>query len=54
MAADFFNEITAKEGLFALMPERIRKSWGWVSKAKGYPANKIDPLSVVDTRFLPQ
>jgi NitT/TauT family transport system substrate-binding protein len=50
----FFNEITQKEGLFALTQDRVKTSWDWVSRAKGFAPTKINPMTTVDTRFIPQ
>jgi NitT/TauT family transport system substrate-binding protein len=48
----FLNENTERDGLGVYAPERVRKSWEWVSKANNYPLDKMDPMSVVDGRFV--
>jgi NitT/TauT family transport system substrate-binding protein len=48
----FFNEISQRDGLGMYAPDRVKSSWEWVSKANNYPANKLDPMSVIDSRFV--
>lgn len=47
------NEISEKEGLGAFEPGLVKETWKWVAQSQELPADKIDPLSVVDTSFLP-
>lgn len=48
------NEISAKTGLGAFDAKLLAASWGWVSKAMKYPADKVDPEKLVDRGFLPK
>jgi len=45
------NEITARDGLGTFSPDLVRKTWEWVAKANNYPADKLDPMSVVSTKY---
>ncbi len=48
------NEISAKTGIGAFDAKLLSASWGWVSKAMKYPADKVDPEKLVDRSFLPK
>jgi NitT/TauT family transport system substrate-binding protein len=48
------NEISAKDGMGALEPALVAKTWSWVAKAQDLPADKIKPLSVVAPGFTPK
>ena len=45
------NEITARDGLGTFSPDLVRQTWDWVSKANNYPADKLDPMSVISTKY---
>ena len=46
-----FNEFTEPGGLGGFVPAHVRKTWEWVARANGYPLDKLDPMSAVDTSF---
>lgn len=48
------NEVSAKTGVGAFEPALLKATWGWVSKAMSYPADKVDPEKLVDRSFLPK
>ena len=48
------NEISARTGLGAFDPKLLAATWGWVSKAMKYPADKVSPEKLVDRSFLPK
>jgi NitT/TauT family transport system substrate-binding protein len=48
----FLNEITRRDGLGVFNAERVKKSWEWVAAVNNYPLSKIDPMSVIDARFV--
>jgi NitT/TauT family transport system substrate-binding protein len=50
--AFMFNEISERDGLGAFTPGQVKKTWDWVSRANNYPADKIDPMTVVTTKFV--
>lgn len=41
------NEITEKDGMGAITPELLAKSWSWVAKAQGLPEDALDLSTVV-------
>lgn len=47
-----FNEFTKRDGLGVFAPARVKETWDWVSKANGFPPDKIDPMSAVSMKFL--
>ena len=47
------NDISEKYGLGAFEPTLVGETWKWVAESNNFPKDKIDPLSVVDTSFLP-
>lgn len=48
------NEISARTGLGAFDPKLLAATWGWVSKAMKYPADKVNPEKLVDRSYLPK
>ena len=48
------NEVSAKTGVGAFDPALLKATWGWVSKAMNYPADKVDPEKLVDRSFAPK
>lgn len=48
-----FNEVTQRDGLGALTPERLKATWARVAAAQGLNVSKLDPETVVDRRFAP-
>ena len=46
------NEITAKNGFGTFEPSLVQASWKWVAQSQGYPADKINPMDMVDTSFV--
>ncbi len=47
------NEITKKDGWGSFSAERVRTTWDWVAKSQGLPGSALDPMSVIDMKFLP-
>ncbi len=46
------NEISARDGIGNFSVERVKQTWEFVSKANNYPANKIDPLTVISGKYV--
>jgi NitT/TauT family transport system substrate-binding protein len=46
------NEISKRTGLGAFDPELVADTWKWVAASQDYPANKINPESVIDRSLL--
>jgi NitT/TauT family transport system substrate-binding protein len=46
------NEVSQRDGLGALTPVLLNATWGWVAKSMHYSADKVDPQSLIDSRFL--
>ncbi|CAG2150654.1 Riboflavin-binding protein RibY [Cupriavidus yeoncheonensis] len=47
------NEITRKDGWGAFDAARVRATWDWVARSQGLPGNALDPMSVIDAKYLP-
>lgn len=47
------NEISARTGLGKFDPVLVKDAWSWVARSQNFPADRIDPLSVVDRSFAP-
>ncbi|MGO4329252.1 MULTISPECIES: ABC transporter substrate-binding protein [unclassified Cupriavidus] len=47
------NEISKKDGRGNFSPERVNATWDWVAKSQGLSSNVLDPMVVIDTRYLP-
>lgn len=47
-----FNEVSDRDGLGALTPERVTQTWDWASQAEGIPTDSLDPEVVVDRSLL--
>ncbi|TBU97348.1 ABC transporter substrate-binding protein [Stutzerimonas kirkiae] len=45
------NEISASEGNTSFDGKRLAITWEWVAKAQEIPLDRLDPSSVVDSRF---
>ena len=48
------NEFSDKHGIGALEPGLLATTWEWVAKSQSLDPNAVDPMSVVDTSFLPK
>ncbi|QDY70852.1 ABC transporter substrate-binding protein [Qingshengfaniella alkalisoli] len=47
------NEVTERDGLGVLLPERLAATWARVAEAQGLDASALDPETMVDRSFLP-
>jgi NitT/TauT family transport system substrate-binding protein len=45
------NEISAKDGLGVFEPALLKKTWEWVALSENYPADRINPETLVDRSF---
>ena len=48
------NEISKAEGYGTFTPARVATTWEWTAKAQNMPLDKLDPQSVVVSRFAPK
>lgn len=48
-----FNEVTEELGHGSLDPERLVRTWGWVSKAQSLDPAALDPETIVNRQFIP-
>jgi NitT/TauT family transport system substrate-binding protein len=48
----FFNEHTKRDGLGVFNPARVKSSWEFVAKGSNYSLNKMDPMSVINGKFI--
>ncbi len=48
-----FNEVTEKDGLGTIEPERLAATWSRVAAAQGLDPAVLDPESIVDRSFMP-
>ncbi|MBD8094600.1 ABC transporter substrate-binding protein [Pseudomonas fluorescens] len=48
------NEISQRDGLGHFEPGLLNKTWAWVAKSMNYPMDRVDPQSLVDSRFINQ
>jgi NitT/TauT family transport system substrate-binding protein len=48
----FINETSQRTGLGVFAPDLVKKTWDWVAKANNYAPNKLDPMSIIDARFI--
>lgn len=48
------NSISKKDGLGKFEPALLNKTWEWVAKSMKYPMDKVDPETLVDSRFINQ
>ena len=47
------NDISAADGMGALKPALLHKTWMWVARSQKFPADRIDPEKIVDGSFIP-
>ena len=46
-----FNENTERDGFGVFTPAMVAKTWHWVAKQQGLPAEKINPMTAIDLSF---
>jgi hypothetical protein len=46
-----FNENTERDGFGIFSPAMLAKTWDWVAKQQGLPAEKINPMSAIASSF---
>lgn len=46
------NEMTRKDGWGGFSPDRVKMTWEWVAKSQGLPVNALDPMSIIDIKYL--
>ncbi|ENO14147.1 hypothetical protein J057_22175 [Marinobacter nanhaiticus D15-8W] len=49
-----FNDVTEKDGVGVFTPERIKKTWAYVSEANELPEDALDPETAVKRGFIPE
>jgi NitT/TauT family transport system substrate-binding protein len=48
------NDISERHGMGTFDPELLKHTWQWVARAQSYPADKLDPETVVVRDFVPR
>jgi NitT/TauT family transport system substrate-binding protein len=49
-----FNDLSEKEGLGVMTPERVAKTWTYVAEANELAESSLDPEVVVNREFIPE
>lgn len=49
-----FNDLSEKDGLGVMTPERVAQTWTYVAEANELDAGSLDPESVVNRTFIPE
>ena len=47
------NEITARDGMGNFTRPQMDITWDWIARAQNFHKEQLDPMSVVDARFVP-
>jgi NitT/TauT family transport system substrate-binding protein len=48
------NEITARDGMGNFTRPQMDETWDWIARAQSYKKDQLDPMSVVNTSFVPK
>lgn len=43
-----FNDVSERDGIGAMTPERVSKTWNWVHQAEGLSEDSLEPEKIVD------
>jgi NitT/TauT family transport system substrate-binding protein len=48
------NEISETDGIGAMNPERVAKTWAWVAQANDLSIDSLDPETIINRGFMPE
>lgn len=48
------NEVSGKYGIGSFDAAYLRKTWEWISRARHYPIDKLNPETIIDRSFKPK